>query len=145
MSETAIRAGAKIYYKDRRFLISSVQARSPWKTYRTNRIEKVSVRRDPFFITLALCILIWFFIVTFIKPGVFVNALILLALGAPAYLTYRIGILMVTTKALSEVAFIGDYAVIRKVRTAIEKALHDHDSGDSGLAAHDDASDDDDD
>lgn len=145
MSQSANKsAGAKVYYQDRRFLISSVQARSPWKTYRTNRIEKVSVRRDPFFFTLAFGVLVWFFVIKFISPPGIVSLALIPAIAGPVWLSYRIGVLMVTTKALSEIAFIGDYAVIKKVRAAIERALHDHDSADSGLASHDaDAEDDD--
>lgn len=120
-----------IYYQDHRFLVSSAQARSPWKTYRLSRIEKVSIRRDPFYIVLFL------YIPCFISASILIESTAWYAITTglmwgTVMLAYNVGILMVTSRALSELAFIGSFATIKKVRAAIELALQDHDAADAG-------------
>lgn len=113
-----------VYYKDNRFLVTSVKARSPWKTYKTSKIEKVNLRRDPYFISLAFLVMLLFATMqlgSYLPRGVYF--LILLA-GAATYVSKSLGVLFVTSKAVSELAFIGDYGTLSQVRDAIEKAMH---------------------
>lgn len=131
-----------IYYEDSSYLVSDAKLKSPRKTYRIDKIEKISLRRDPFYFSLAFTILLAFFVMKFGRPvGENVHLFLLLCLVLTAILR-RFGMIMLTSKAISELAFIGLYGRLVNVREAIEKAMHKEDR-DDGLAAHDDADDDD--
>lgn len=131
-----------IYYEDSSYLVSDTKVRSPRKTYRIDKIEKISLRRDPFYFSLAFTILLAFFVMKFGRPvGDYIHLFLLLCLVLTAILR-RFGMIMLTSKAMSELAFIGLYGRLANVREAIEKAMHKEDR-DDGLAAHDGADDDD--
>lgn len=135
------RPTATLYYQDRDFLITSSKAKSPRKTYRIDKIEKISLRRDPFFIMLALSVFTGLFLMRFgfaLNIGPFFFFLVVM-IGA--YVASYFGMLYVTSKAVSELAFVGLYGRLAEVREAIEKAMHKDDVED-GLAA--DPEDDDD-
>mgnify|MGYP003376772621 CR=1 FL=1 len=135
--------GPVIYYRDKGFLITSAKAKSPHKTYRVDKIEKVSLRRDPFFITLAFTIFLTIAIIKFgfiLSDGIYMLWLFSITL---TFIAARFGMLFITSKAVSELAFFGLYPRLVDVREAIEKAMH-KDDPDDGLAADDDEEDDDD-
>lgn len=131
-----------IYYKDSDYLVSNAKVKSPRKTYRVDKIEKISLRRDPFYFSLAFTILLAFFVMKFgssVGEGVFRFLLVCIVFTS---ILRRFGMIMLTSKAISELAFIGLYGRLADVREAIERAMHKEDK-DDGLAAHDAADDDD--
>lgn len=131
------------YYRDRDFLITSTKAKSPRKTYRLDKIEKVSLRRDPFYILLAFSAFFGFFL---LKMGWAVDSDIYFYFGVVVAITAvsrKFGLLMVTSKAVSELAFIGLYDRLVIVREAIEKAMHKEDLEDGTVPDDDEEEDDD--
>lgn len=128
---------AQVYYKDQDFFISATKARSKTKTYRIDKIEKVSLRRDVFYASLAFTALVAFFYYKFSR--IFgAELFVLLGVGvAASVFTSRIGLLFITSKAVSELAFIGQLERLEKVRNAIEKAMHKEDEDDGFVADHD--------
>lgn len=128
-----------VYYRDADFLVTSAKARAARKTYRVDKIEKVSLRRDHFYILLSFTTLYTLFLLKFGKgiPGS-APAVFLALLYVGTYTARHFGLLFVTSKAVSELAFIGIYARLQNVRDAIERAMHREDE-DGGVAVdHDD-------
>lgn len=138
---TTTTAAAKpiVYYQDKGFLVTSSKAKSPTRTYRVDKIEKVSLRNDPFYFAASFSALVGMFFITFNMA----QWLLTLSL-IPLYILSRISVLYVTSKAVSEIAFIGTHERLQLVREAIEKAMH-KDDPDDGLAADHDKDDDDED
>ena len=54
-----------VYYEDGRFFVSNRNLKTPRKTFRVARIEKLALRRDPFFICLPIIALLVAFAVRF--------------------------------------------------------------------------------
>lgn len=139
------KSGPIVYYEDRDFLITSSKAKSLRKTYRIDKIEKVSLRRDPFYIMLAVTIFIGLFIVRFGAVNFPLQVyLLMLFCAVVTFISSYFGLLFVTSKAISELGFIGVYERLADVRLAIEKSMHKEDP-DDGMASNDDEEQEDDD
>lgn len=135
-----------VYYRDAEFLVTAAKVKSPRKTYRVDKIEKVSVRRDLYFISLAFSGLVLLFLLrfghVFVSPIPFV--IFWIAVVA-TYVTKQISMLFITSKAVSEFAFIGLSDRLDKVREGIEKAMHQEDKDGLGAGHGDEAAESDDD
>lgn len=126
-----------VYYRDAEFLVTAAKVKSPRKTYRVDKIEKVSIRRDLYFISLAFSGLVFLFLLrfghVFLSPVPFI--IFWMAIVA-TYVAKQISMLFITSKAVSEFAFIGLNDRLEKVREGIERAMHKEDK-DDGLGAGD--------
>ncbi|MCB0214226.1 MAG: hypothetical protein KDJ52_33110 [Anaerolineae bacterium] len=113
-----------IYYQSRKFLVSNKQLRTPRKTYRIFRIEKISLRRDILYFSLPICLLVGLFIYNF---NGFLYREEILAVGVVIFLvlslSFYLGVLHVESKAISEPAAISSIKELRKVRAAVENAM----------------------
>ena len=120
------------YFENKSYLVDSIQFRGPRKTYRINRIEKVSLRRDPAYIIVGIAILLFLFEVKYdLISGWIISIIYFGVLGTVSEAAFKnLGVLFIETKALSEMAAFGDLKTMRAVREAIEKALRDHDTND---------------
>lgn len=118
-----------IYYQDAQFLVTSSKARAPRKTYRVDKIEKVSLRRDPFFISIAITLFAVLFALKFGRKDTELPTIILSFSIATSYFLRKFGLLYITSKAISELAFIGLYDRLENVRDAIELSMHKEDNG----------------
>lgn len=126
-----------VYYQDNGFLITSTKAKSPTRTYRVDKIEKVALRNDPFYFAAAFSAMCAVFFLTFN-----LGAYLLLFTLIPLNILSRVSVLYVTSKAVSEIAFIGTHERLHLVREAIEKAMHKDDPDDGLAADHGDEDDD---
>jgi hypothetical protein len=134
-----------VYYRDKGFLITSSKAKSPNKTYKIDKIEKIALRRDPFFFMIFITTLYTLFILRFMiyfEPPL-QEIIALMILLTMTYFSARFGLLFVTSKAVSELAFIGLYDRLSNVREAIEQAMHRDDPDDGLTAGHDESEDED--
>lgn len=116
-----------VYYEDGRFFVSNRNLKTPRKTFRVARIEKLALRRDPFFICLPIIALLVAFAVRF--DGYLYDHEKIIIYGVSAagfFITKNLAILFVESKAVSEPAAIGSINTLRKVRHAVEDAIDDH-------------------
>lgn len=122
-----------VYYRDAGFLVTSAKVKSPRKTYRVDKIEKVSIRRDLYFLSLAFTIFLILFLLKFGWITGYPHAFFILYISIViTYITKQISMLFITSKAVSELAFIGLNDRLEKVRDGIERAMH-NESNDDGL------------
>lgn len=129
---------SKVYYKDADFLVTSSKARAQRKTYRVDKIEKISLRRDPFLISLAMTVFTILFFISFGRESTFLPTIVLSIMVSATIFLRRIGMLYITSKAISELAFIGLYERLEQVREAIEKSMHKEDESGMSVADEDD-------
>lgn len=117
------------YYDDGRFRVTANSFTTPRKTYRMSRIEKVSVRRDPFFFALALSVLFWGLYWQF-QDLLYPHEKNIIAWGSFIALavTGNASILYIESKALAEPAAIAWNKTLRKLRRALDEVLEDREA-----------------
>lgn len=128
-----LRKDRHVYYQDEKFLVSERQLKGPRKTYKIRNIEKISLRRDPFYFALAFCVPLVGFAIQFNWLLYWYEIAViggLLGIVLPA--TFNLGVLFVESKALSggDMAAIGNLKTLRTVREAVEAAVDDLHEGD---------------
>lgn len=122
-----------VYFDNGKFIVSDRNLKTPRKTYRLGRIEKIGLRRDPFYFALALCIPAIGLLLAF-NNYLYNYERVILIVGplAALYVTSRLGVLYVESKALADMAAIAPISTLRTVRAAVEEAIDDiHDGADS--------------
>lgn len=116
-----------IYYDDGKFIVTDKNLKTPRKTYRLSRIEKISLRRDPFYFALAIALPLLGFLWAFnglLYQGERI-ALVVIPLVLVG-LTARLGVLYVESRTLGEMAALAQMTKLRDVRQAVEDAIDEH-------------------
>jgi hypothetical protein len=113
-----------IFYEDGKFTVTDKNLKTPRKTYRIARIEKIALRRDPFYLALALAVPLIGFLFAFNNylyngERVALVAIPIILIGSTA----RLGVLFVESRTLGEMAAIAPMTVLREVRSAVEDAI----------------------
>jgi hypothetical protein len=121
-----------IYFENGKFSVTDRNLKTPRRTYRIATIEKIALRRDPFYFALALSIPAMGLIFAFNQYLYDYERIILAGGSALALaLTSRLGVLFVESKALAEMAAVASMPTLRQVREAVEAAIDDfHDQSD---------------
>lgn len=121
-----------IYFENGKFSVTDRNLKTPRRTYRIATIEKIALRRDPFYFALAISLPAVGLIFAF-NQYLYDYERIILAGGSglALALTSRLGVLFVESKALAEMAAVASMPTLRQVREAVEAAIDDfHDQSD---------------
>lgn len=123
MSEV-VKREIKVYFEGDGFQVTSRNLKTPRKTYKISRIEKIALRRDPFYFALALAVPALGLLFSFNNLLYDYERYILIG-GSIFFIsaTSQLGLLFVESKALSDVAAIGKLSTLRAVREAVESVL----------------------
>lgn len=117
---------ANIYFEDGKFLVTDRNLKTPRKTYRIAKIEKIALRRDPFYFALALSLPLLGFWWAFNDLLYTYERIILTSLPVGMIaLTSKIGVLYVESLTLGEMAAVANMSVLRNVRAAVEDSMDD--------------------
>ena len=115
------------YLETRRCSVTRKQFRTPRKSYRLSRIEKVSLSRRTFYMWLPIGAGMLSFqhglselLYPHEKLAITGTAIVL------TLLTWNLGAIVIQSKALSEIAMVGWYGGLRKVKAALDDALADN-------------------
>lgn len=113
-----------VYYDSGKVFVSDTTLRTPRKTFRLNRIEKLALRRDPLFFALPICIPLIVFGYGFFEY-LYIYEMLIIFCGSALilFLAYNVGILFVESKAVSEPALVSKLSTLREVRIAVEDAM----------------------
>jgi len=120
------------YFDNGKFVVTDRNLKTPRKTYRVSTIEKIALRRDPLYFALAVCVPMIGLLFAF-NDYLYNYERVILGGGSLLliFLTARLGILFVESKALAEMAAVAPMATLRQVREAVEHSIDDlHDRND---------------